>query len=130
MSFSDRLIHALVIERKLSSASEDEYGQPVAAGTAEVDIKGLPQPKSIREIAAISQAGPGIGDWTIFVSPTDLSSADAILHRKDECPVAWPRDLPDLRFEITGIRNAAGLGHHYEIDARAIESASTFEAGS
>jgi len=130
MSFANRLIHSLVIERKLTSATEDDYGQPVPAGTKEVAVKGLPQPKSIREIAAISQAGPAIGDWTVFLLPTDLSSADAILHRKNSCPIAWPMDLPDLRFEITGIRNAAGIGHHYEVDARAIEDASTFEAGS
>lgn len=132
MSFSRRLIHALVIERKRSADPdlEDEYGQAVPMTALEYPIKGLPQPKAIGEVVQASQAGAEVGDWTVFIEPTDLAGADAIIHRKETCPVAWPRDLPDMRFEITGIRNAAGIGHHYEVDAKAVQGAAVLEAGS
>ncbi len=124
------LIHSLVIVRKTDSEAEDDYGQAVPGGTIEYAVKGLPQPKTVREVAAVAQAGAVIGDWTIFLPPSDLSGADAILHRKDSCPIGWPADLPDMRFEVTGIRNAAGVGHHYEVDARAVEGSGSLEAGS
>ena len=82
-------------------------------------LKAALQPKDAREMALVSQAGAGVGDWTIFTFPIDLEGADAIWHDQGDCPMT--DDLPHLRFEITGIRNAAGLGHHLEIDARAVQ---------
>lgn len=130
MGFAERLIHSLVIVRATGNETEDDYGQAVPGSTIEYPVKGLPQPKTASEVAAVAQAGAVIGNWTVFLQPADVAGADAILHRKNSCPIEWPHDLPDMRFEITGIRNAAGVGHHYEVDANAVEGSGVLEAGS
>lgn len=106
MSFDSRLLHTLVIERATSGA-EDDYGQPARTYATLATVSGLVQPKSYREVALSTQAGAVVSTHTIFMRPTDLQEADRILYGSQ-------------RYEVTGVRDAAGLGHHYEVDARLV----------
>lgn len=119
MSYSGRLIHTLSVVRQVNTGTKDDYGQPVTSPSTR-SVNGLPQPKRIREVAAIHQAGAPIGTWTIFLEMGDVLEADAIDHLLATCPVPDANDLPDMHWEITGVRNAAGLGHHLEVDATVV----------
>lgn len=122
---ASRLLHALVIERPVYGA-DDEYGQPTRSYAVLDVVKGLPQPKTLREMEAVHQAGTVVGEWTVFLNPVDLGEADRIVHDPALCGA--PNDLPAGIFEPTGVRNAAGVGHHLEVDARLTDPAE--EAGS
>jgi hypothetical protein len=115
-----RLLHVLTIERVVYGV-EDDYGQAARTYATLATVKGLPQPKSLREQAAVHQAGSVIGDWTVFLNPTDITEADRIVHDPAVCGHA--NDLPAGIFEPTGVRNAAGVGHHLEVDARLVDPA-------
>lgn len=106
MSFDSRLLHSLVIERATAGA-EDSYGQPARTYAALATVKGLVQPKSYREVALQSQAGAVVSTHTIFMRPTDVQEADRIL-------------FGSARYEIVGVRDAGGVGHHYELDAKLV----------
>ena len=121
MSFGSRLTHTVAIVRKADSHNLDDYGQPMTADAVIATVKAAIQPRRENEQAATSQAGPAVADYVIFMFPTDLSTADAIFHDADVCPLV--RDLPTGRFELQGVPNAAGLGHHLEVQARLIEAA-------
>lgn len=118
MSFSGRLIHTLSVERA-TDIDTDDYGQAVSTWSA-TSVRGLPQPKSIREQALTSEAGAVVGHWTIFLEAIDLAESDRIVHDPTACSVPGVRDLPHGTFHPTGIRNAAGIGHHLEVDAELI----------
>lgn len=119
MSYSGRLIHTLTLERPVYGA-DDTYGQPVAAFGTVATIRGLPQPKTIREVALSSEAGVVVGDWTVFLEAIELHESDRLVHDPVTCTVRGVRDLPAGTFQPTGIRNAAGIGHHLEVDAELI----------
>jgi hypothetical protein len=106
MSFDSRLLHTLVIERA-TPGPEDDYGHASRTYSALATVPGLVQPKAYREVALTSQGGAVISTHTIFMRPTDLQEADRILYGGH-------------LYEITGVRDAAGLGHHYEVDAKLI----------
>ncbi len=122
MPISDRLTHVVHLVRDVTTGTDDEYGQPTTTLDVGEDFRAAIQPKSAREIALISQAGAAIGDWTIFLLPRVVTPADKVIHESEVCPVREEADLPDATFELTGVRNAAGLGHHLELDARLIGS--------
>lgn len=124
---ASRLVHTLTIERPVTTG-EDDYGQPIVDFEALAVVRGLPQPKTLREQAAVHQAGSVIGDWTVFLNPTDLVASDRIVHDRATC--GRPNDLPSGIFEPTGVRYAAGLGHHLEVDARLVDPAAIEEEGS
>ena len=105
MSFEGLLIHTLAIERATSGAP-DEYGQPARTYATLAPIRGPIEPQSAREVAALSGAGAVISDHTLYARPRDLRESDRI--RFD------PAD--GLLFEITGIRDPAGAGHHLTVD--------------
>lgn len=90
--------------------SEDEIATGVAAGI---------QPKSAREVAAISQAGASIADHTIYLLPRIVTTADLIVHDPITCPVG--QDLPPQSYRITTVPDAVGAGHHLELDARLVK---------
>lgn len=120
MSFSDRLIHTLSVVTNVETGDLDDYGQPVMS-TVTRTVTGLPQPKRIREVTAIHESGATVGLWTIFMEyPDPVTEADTINHLIATCPVDDERDLPDLRWNVTGSRNPAGLGHHLEVDASVV----------
>jgi hypothetical protein len=117
VSYADRLIHTLSVVRQVDTGSKDDYGQPITTPTTR-SVSGLPQPKRVREVAAIHESGASIGSWTIFLLMDDVIESDSIDHVAATCPVT--DDLPDMHWNITGVRNAAGLGHHLEVDASVV----------
>jgi head-tail adaptor len=104
------MIHTLAIERS-TPGSEDDYGQPSQTYAVLATVQGLVQPKSYREVALTSQGGAVVSDHTIYLRPTDLQEADRIRFEPDD----------GRRFEVYGVRDAAGLGHHLEVDARMVQ---------
>jgi hypothetical protein len=113
------LIHRLVAVRTTRDddvGDRDEYGQPVDVSTDTTAFRGLVQPKEAREQALLSQAGAIASDHTIFAWPVDIIGADYIAFADPDDETAEdPND--DRRYQVTGIRDAAGIGHHLEIDA-------------
>lgn len=120
MSIGSRLTHVVDIVRPTDTGSFDDYNQPTVTEAVLASVKASIQPKDAREQQAFSQAGAGISDHTVFLLPTDIKGSDAIEHDPDDCPLT--RDLPFSRFEIDGIRNAAGIGHHLEVDVHAVNA--------
>lgn len=120
MPIGSRLTHTVAIKRTTDTGAFDDYNQPIVTESTLATVKAAIQPRTADEMAAVSQAGAGFGDHVIFMLPTDVTGADAIEHDQGDCPLT--SDLPTLRFEIDGIRNAAGLGHHLEIDARLVQA--------
>lgn len=115
MTFSDRLIHSLLIVRHTvvvdgsGNPVLDSYGQPTTTDSSTA-VKGLVQPKSAREVALISNAGVTVTDHTIYLLPTSVTPADVITFDPDD----------GRRYQITGVRDAAGISHHLEIDAQKV----------
>lgn len=120
MPIGTRLTHTVAIVRATATGAYDDYNQPTETEAELATVKAAIQPRTEQEMALVSQAGAGVGDHVIFMLPIDVAGADAIVHDQGDCPMT--DDLPSMRFEITGIANAAGLGHHLEIEARAVQS--------
>lgn len=110
MSFDSRLVHSLVIERE-AAGTVDEYNQPTQTWSTLSEVPGLLQPKTAREVAQLNQAGAVVSTHTIYMRPTEVQPADRIR------VVVGPPGT----YQIDGVRDAAGLGHHLEIDARMVE---------
>lgn len=87
---------------------EDEYGQPVVVPTTVATVRGLIQPKSAREVALTSEAGVVQSDHLGFMAPlSGLTTGDWL-------------ERDGRRYDIVAIADAAGLGHHLELDLKAV----------
>lgn len=106
MSFDSRLIHSLVIERATAGAV-DEYNQPTLTWGTLATVPGLVQPKSVREMVQLNESGAVLSTHTAYLRPTTITAADRL--RIAAGPMAGT-------YLVDGIRDAAGLGHHLEID--------------
>lgn len=124
MSFGSRLTHTVTVVRSSTSGDpddDDDYGQPTETEGTHATIKAAIQPMSQREAAEAvltTQAGATVADHRIYIFPMDITTGDAIVHEAQSCPMR--PDLPDSRYEITGVPDAAGLGHHLELDVKLI----------
>jgi hypothetical protein len=98
----------------------DEYGQPITEEALLATVRAAIQPKATDEATLTTQAGPALGDHMIFLRPTDLTTADAIVHDPAVCGLT--NDLPDGRYEVIGVPFAAGLGHHLEVEAKRVDA--------
>ena len=111
MSFEGLLIHRLAIERATSGAP-DEYGQPARTYATLATFRGRIEPKSAREVAQLSGAGAVVSDHVLRTRPRDLRESDRIRF-----------DPADGRlYEITGIRDMAGAGHHLTVDLTLVKA--------
>lgn len=110
MSFDSRLLHTLTIERP-TDGIVDGYNNPTTTYAELATVAGLVQPKNAREVAQLNQAGATVSTYTIYTRPTEIQPSDRV--RVDAGPMAGT-------YEVDGVRDAAGLGHHYEIDARMV----------
>lgn len=111
MSFDGLLIHKLAVERA-TSGPPAEYGQPTRTYATLATFRGRIEPKSAREVAQLSGAGAVVSDHTLRTRPRDLRESDRIRF-----------DPADGRlFEITGIRDPAGSGHHLTVDLTLIKA--------
>jgi hypothetical protein len=107
MGLAARLVHRLAIVTP-TSAGEDADGQPVPGAPRVELVNGLVEPKTARELVALSQAGSQVSTHTVLLMPRTIGAG------------AWIRDEPDAgrRFDITGIRTFdAGRDQHIELDA-------------
>lgn len=111
MSFGARLIHTLTHSRTVrDSGALDEYGQPTAGTPTTAAVRGLVQPKSVREMDDSRSAGTEVADHTIFLPRMDLHPSDSFTFGGD-------------RYEIVGIRDYNfGKTPHLEVDARRIDA--------
>jgi hypothetical protein len=109
MSFSARLVHSLTHVRVPRDIDDlDEYGQPTEGTAVETAVRGLVQPRNVREMQDSRSAGVDIGDHVIFLAPMDLDSSDHFIH-------------DGTRYDIRGIRDFAfGRTPHLEVDAQRI----------
>jgi hypothetical protein len=122
MGFADLLDHEVYINRKVGTGTEDEYGQPVTTPQTSHHFAAAIQPKTANEIALASQAGTPLGNFTIFMLPRVVDPAEAIIHDTNLCPKEDGVDFADCRFEIVGILNETGRGHHLALDVRLVGS--------
>lgn len=122
MSFARRLVHHLTIVRTTFDDAEDarsEYQQP-AETTEEIEVRGLVQPRSAKEIADSRSAGSAIGDHVVFLQPIELLGSDALV---------WTET--GQRLEIVGIRSYLfGRSPHHEVDVRSVTAVPVEAAGS
>lgn len=118
MSFGNRLVHELVHVATPLSGTDDEYGQPVPGTPVQTTIRGLVQPRTVREMADSRSIGSEIADHVIFLLPMRLSSADHFVYDGD-------------RYDIAGIRSYEfGRTPHFEVDAVRVLSSDEIEEGS
>jgi hypothetical protein len=111
MSFSARLIHDLTLYVPRHGIGDDEYGHPEVGVPEQTAIRGLVQPKTVREIALTSQAGPEIGNHTIFLQPMEIPRG------------AWFVDAENRRYDVKGVRRFEfGRTPHLEVDAEHVTS--------
>jgi head-tail adaptor len=120
VSFDQLLTDTLVIERTSvtmiagtpPTPELDDYGQPVYSWATLRTVAGLIQPKTATEVALQSQGGAEMTDTVIYLEPTDVLASDRI-HRM--------ADMPGPYYEITGVRDPGGRGHHLELDCRLVK---------
>jgi head-tail adaptor len=116
MTVDDRMIHSLAIERASAGASDD-YGQPTQAWGSLATTRALIVTRSAIEVALLSQGGAVVSTVVIGVPiGTDLVPADRLHHVPAACTVA-ANDLPDVLYELTGVRDASGAGIYLRCDA-------------
>ena len=90
------------------SVTVDGYGQPVTSEGTVATVAGLVQPRRAREVAAASQAGANIGAHVGYLDPLPgLVTGDWI-------------EVGGVRYDILGVYDAGGVGHHLELDLRLV----------
>lgn len=120
MSFARRLIHWVGIVTPAQGNPEDpddldDHGNVESAGPDAVTIvRALIQPRTVEEIASISQAGLEVSDHIVFMSPRRIPPS-AYFQDADADGI-----LPGgRRFEVLGVRSFEfGRSPHLEIDVR------------
>lgn len=123
MSIESRYVHTLVVKRLVGTTVPvhepphaddgdpiyDDYGQPVTAEETLATVPGLVQPRKGREVAYVTQGGPVVADYYGYCAP--LAGLDA------SC---W-LEVAGVRYDVLHVADAAGLGHHLELDLRRVE---------
>jgi len=105
----------------LGDAVLDDYGQPESqTDTVASDVAAGIQPRGMREIAALHEAGAVVSDTRIYLQGVAPRTSDAIYHDPAACPVST--DLPEATYNIVALRDAAGAGHHVELDAKLVSN--------
>jgi hypothetical protein len=126
VSFASLLDHQVHLVRRRET-SEDDYNQAEVVDEIGEDFAAAIQPKSVRDVALISQAGAAIGLYTIYCQPRIVRTQDALVHDTARCSKPDERDFPTQRFEVTGVRQQTGRGHHLAIDARLVNAGAGVE---
>ena len=104
------LPHTITIERATDGAADDR-GVPAQTWATLETARAWVQPKSAKELGQLSQGGPVVSTHSIYVDPNaDVNEDDRI-------------DYGSQTYQIDGIRDEAGLGHHFKIDAHLVEDA-------
>ena len=132
MSYTQLLRQRLVIERAVTTMIAgtpprpllDDYGQPTRTWTALVDPEpidpanptyqaGSLQPLKATEVPLFNQGGARDVWAIVFLEPdVDVIAADRIHLASEPSGPYW---------EITGAVDAAGRGHHLQLDAKLVQ---------
>lgn len=104
MTMGVRLIHTVAIQRATAGAVDD-YNQPSQTFATIATVKALIQPKSGLELAQANQAGAVRGEYRVFMYPTDVDEGDYLI-----------RETPVEVYQILFVADAAGQGHHLQLD--------------
>lgn len=91
-----------------------DSGHPAGAEVVLGPYRGLVQPRSARERASASGRDVNVGDFRIYLEGPAIEVVDAdVVIRKTADPD------PDLDgdYRVLFVGNAAGMGHHLELDA-------------
>jgi hypothetical protein len=115
VSFDDLLIHQLVIMRSAVALDVngdpilDDWGNSTFTGAVLATVDGRIRPRTAREVPLTSQGGAAISTHIGDLYPVaGLTTACWIEH-------------DGVRFDITGISDAAGSGHHMTLDLMAVQ---------
>jgi hypothetical protein len=105
-----RLPSTVVIER-VTNGAEDDYGMPAQTWAAYGDpVAASVQPIDVTELPQLSQGGPVASDHVIFMLPPGPHEGDRIRFEPDD----------GRMYQVDGVRDAAGVGHHLEVDAHMV----------
>lgn len=110
MSFDDRLVHSLVIERPTDGVVDD-YNDSVVTYATLAEVPGLIQPMTVDEVAQLNSAGATLSRFKGYVRITEIQPSDRV--RIASGPMAGT-------YEIDGVLDEAGIGHHYKLFARQV----------
>ena len=103
-----RLPHTITIERNTEGALDDR-GVPAQSWATLSTARAWVQPKSSREVAQLSQSAPVVSTHSVYVEPgTGVTAADRIRFGGDT-------------YQVDGIRDEAGVGHHLKLDCHLVE---------
>jgi hypothetical protein len=105
VSFADRLLQEVAIMRSTPGAV-DEYNMPALSWSTLASVRALIQPKRGLERAQLNEAGAVLGDYRVFMLPTDVTEGDNLVCQD-----------PAGVWQIEFVADAGGVGHHLEIDA-------------
>lgn len=103
----------------------DEDGHAQRTEHTVPNVAAAIQPISTKERAALHQAGATVGTHRIYALERSITTSDFVEHDPDACPLPAGQDLGPGRYELHAVQDAAGLGHHLEIDATLIGPALT-----
>ena len=114
MSFDDLLIHSLVVKRMAVTLDVngdpilDTYNQPVSAPATLATVKGRIRPRTAREVPLTSEAGA--------VVSTHIGDIRPLAGLGTDCWI----ESGGVRYDVTGMPDAAGAGHHLMLDLQAV----------
>jgi len=106
------LIHRVVVISREGTGEFNDYNQEVMAESAGDVLAARVTPKGGEEMAQFNQAGAIVTDHTMRVGPTSISGGDVVRHDPDD----------GRRYEVVGVRDAAGMGHHLIVDLRMVSA--------
>lgn len=110
--------HDLSIIWQLEAGTLDpegaDLGHPRSTETVAGTVRGLVQPRSARERASASGRDVNVGDFRVYLEAIalDIVNADVVIRKAGDPD-------PDLNgdYRVLFVGNAAGQGHHLELDA-------------
>lgn len=92
----------------------EDLGHPAGSTLVVGPFRGLVQPRSSRERASAAARDVNVGDYRIFLEGAAIGAVDAdmVVRKADAVDVDLNGD-----YRILFVGNAAGQGHHLELDA-------------
>lgn len=124
MSIGDLLRHSIVLVRDGSPAAldpeGDDRGHPATTPADVATYAGLIQPRDARERLSVAGNDVNVGTHRIYLEAAAIGVVDVDDRLRKEA-TAPGADLAG-EYRIVGIANAAGMGHHLEVDAELIRA--------
>lgn len=108
MPIQTRYLHSIEVHRLAPDdpVVYDEWNQPVIADSTVATVPGLVQPRRAVERPETGEAGVVLGSFVAFIDPLpELQTGDWFV-------------VSGKRYDVVGIADAAGVGHHYEVELK------------